>query len=133
MVHSACLTSLARTYYTWRIVESLDKSYLFVPFGQWGGAELAAGIVLGCLPVFPRFFQHVGPNIHEVCIRFNGYFTKFKTRSTASESGIDSYSCLHGESCTPRELKGPRLQVKEPAAARSATKRDDLEYGHLEL
>ena len=34
--------------------------------GLWGWAELAIGILVGCLPVAPRFFQHIGPRIFDV-------------------------------------------------------------------
>ena len=34
--------------------------------GLWGWAELAIGILVGCLPVAPRFFQHIGPKIFDV-------------------------------------------------------------------
>lgn len=129
----ACLMSVIRAYYIWRIVESSDKSYFFARWGQWAGAELAAGIVLGCFPVFPRFFQHVGPRIYGMFIRLKKSITRYKTPPAAFDSDPDPYTRLHGESYTLRELEGPRLQVKEPAAAIIATRRDDLEYGYLEL
>lgn len=31
--------------------------------GLWGWAELAIGIIVGCLPVMPKFFQHIGPKV----------------------------------------------------------------------
>ena len=34
--------------------------------GLWGWAELAIGILVGCLPVAPRFFQHIGPKRFDV-------------------------------------------------------------------
>ena len=34
-----------------------------VQMGLWTYAELAAGVIISCLPVIPRFFQYVGPKI----------------------------------------------------------------------
>ena len=33
--------------------------------GLWAWAELAIGIIVSCLPVMPRFFQHVGPKVYK--------------------------------------------------------------------
>lgn len=43
--------------------------------GLWGWAELAIGIIVGCLPIMPKFFQHVGPKV-------------FKTLSFGSQNKI---------------------------------------------
>lgn len=32
--------------------------------GLWAWAELSTGIIVGCLPTLPKFFQHIGPKIH---------------------------------------------------------------------
>ena len=45
------------------MVTSPDITYLVVPMGLWSFAELATGVIISCLPVIPRFFQHVGPRI----------------------------------------------------------------------
>ncbi len=34
-----------------------------VQMGLWTYAELATGVVVSCLPVIPKFFQHIGPRI----------------------------------------------------------------------
>ena len=34
-----------------------------VQMGLWTYAELATGVIVSCLPVIPKFFQHVGPRI----------------------------------------------------------------------
>ena len=58
------MTSILRTYYTWRTVESPDTSWELVPMGYWTWAELATGIIVGCLPTLPKFFQHIGSKIY---------------------------------------------------------------------
>ena len=62
-VNSACVTSVLRTYYTWRVVKSHDANWNIVPMGLWGGAELSIGIIVGCLPTLHKFIQHVGTKI----------------------------------------------------------------------
>ena len=54
------MTSILRTYYTWKVVESTDASFNFVVVGLWTWAEMTSGILVSCLPVTPRFFQHLG-------------------------------------------------------------------------
>ena len=63
-IFRACVTSIMRTYYTWKIVRSPDITYNFSIMGQWGYAETAVGIIISCLPVLPIFFRHFGPKIY---------------------------------------------------------------------
>ena len=60
---SACISSILRTYYTWKITESPDISYNMVLMGLWTAAELATGFIISCLPVIPKFFQHMWPKV----------------------------------------------------------------------
>ena len=55
-----------RTYYSYQVPKSSDKSYNLELMGLWGWAELAIGIIVGCLPVAPKFFQSVGPKVLNV-------------------------------------------------------------------
>ena len=61
--HSACIASILRTYYTWQTVEALDTSWELLPMGYWTWTELSIGIIVGCLPTMPKFFQHIGPKL----------------------------------------------------------------------
>ena len=63
--YSACVTSILRSYYTWRTVESLDTSWELLPMGLWTWAELSIGVIVGCLPTFPNFFHHISTKIHQ--------------------------------------------------------------------
>ena len=62
--NSACVTSILRTYYTWKVDSQPDVSYNIVKMGLWTLAEVAAGVIVCCLPVLPRFFQDIGSKIH---------------------------------------------------------------------
>lgn len=94
----ACTTSILRTYYTWKIVQSPDISYNIMPFGLWSAAELATGIIISCLPVIPKFFQHIGPKVSSV-IAF-----KFKSRNY---SGIERASAKTSDQARAEKLKLP--------------------------
>ena len=61
---SACVTSILRSYYTWQTVESHDTSWELIPMGLWTWAEVSTGIIVGCLPTMPKFFQHIGSKVH---------------------------------------------------------------------
>ena len=63
VVNSACVTSVLRTYYTWRVVKSHDVNWDLIPMGLWTWAEISIGIIVGCLPTLPKFIQHVGTKI----------------------------------------------------------------------
>ena len=60
----ACITSILRTYYTWKIINSPDITYNMIIMGLWAYAEITIGIVVSCLPVVPKFFKHIGPKIY---------------------------------------------------------------------
>ncbi|KAL8691956.1 MAG: hypothetical protein Q9218_002918 [Villophora microphyllina] len=51
----ACITSIIRTRYTFKMVQSSDTSYYLIIFGLWTWAEITIGIIVGCLPVMPKF------------------------------------------------------------------------------
>ena len=87
---SACITSVLRTYYTWKIVQSPDISYNMVPMGMWTYAELSTGIVISCLPVIPKFFQHIGPQLSRALTFRHDKVTKESNNSGSSASGKSS-------------------------------------------
>ena len=57
------MTSIVRTYYSFP--KSSDKTYVLELMGLWAWAELTIGIIVGCLPVMPKFFQHIGPKVYK--------------------------------------------------------------------
>ena len=144
-----------RTYSTWRFVGSTDKSYELGRFGLWSTAELAVGIIAGCLPVMPRFVQHVGPKIH------SGFSTARSLHATDSDktfpstilTKIKNPAGKHGTGLGPSDADtlsyasqphGEYFMLDEVGASQhhgncnpmltasggAATRRDDLEYGN---
>ena len=93
---SACITSVLRTYYTWKIVQSPDISYNMVPMGMWTYAELSTGIVISCLPVIPKFFQHVGPQLSRA-LTFRHYKVTKESNNSGSSASENSSDPVRGE------------------------------------
>ena len=52
------MASIIRAYYTWIVARDTDYSYRLVALFLCAPAELAIGIIVGSLPVMPKFFQH---------------------------------------------------------------------------
>ena len=57
----ACIASIFRTYYSFRIVQEPDITFNIIVMGIGAIVEPTIGVVVCCLPVLPRFFQHLGP------------------------------------------------------------------------
>ena len=115
---SACITSILRTYYTWKIVQSPDISYNMVPMGMWTYAELSTGIVISCLPVIPKFFQQVGPKLSSALT--------LRSKS-AKDSGSESTSAAPSDKVPAEKLKLPSFKHTLAAVAPRTQKDHDLE------
>lgn len=124
--------SIMRTYFIWQLAESRDKSYKLAAFGLWSDAELSVGLLIGCCPVMPRFFQHVRPKLSEAFsispksvsnmshhptgrsktpttnarAKIKNPFAKYRFGSVIAESDDDPYTQLHAEYYTLSE-SGP--------------------------
>lgn len=98
--HSACLTSILRTEASFRIVGKHDQTYELIPLAFWSSvppisssitsvadlfvrdAEMASGIICGCMPVVPQFFRHFVPKIKSHFSTDNRSKTESASRST---------------------------------------------------
>ena len=157
--HSACIASILRTYYTWQTVEARDTSWELLPMGYWTWTELSVGIIVGCLPTMPKFFQHIGPKLRHrilgtapenvlsaeadtpkghVLTRFQRPFAKYGIGLSVSDSRDDSYITCKQPRSEYLVLDG--LEPSAPQASRFgdgteyqgkaiATVREDLEHG----
>ena len=54
----ACIASVFRTVYNFKLAQGPDVSFNVLVMALGALTELTMGIVVACLPVFPRFFQH---------------------------------------------------------------------------
>ena len=126
-----------RTYSTWQIAGSPDKSYLIVSFGLWSDAEFSIGIIIGCFPVMPKFFQHFSPKVRryfsfrsksagnisyetrggshtsrsKILAKVKNPFAKYKVGSSIAESCDDTYAQHHGEYYTLKDSEALQRQV----------------------
>ena len=120
-------------------------------------AELAVGIITGCLPVMPKFVQHVGPKLHSafstarsspatdsdkmfastILTKIKNPAGKHGTRLGPSDADTLSYASRpHGEYCMLDEFGASQDRENRDtmltATGGAATRRDDLEYGSRE-
>lgn len=105
----ACVTSVLRTYYTWKVVKEPDVSYNMILMGLWTLAEVATGIIISCLPVLPRFFRHAGPILY----RAFSLGSKSSSSSGSANTGRNARPCLTSPTVsmarTPRTLNNSRI------------------------
>lgn len=104
----ACVTSVTRTYYTWKVVEEPDTSYNIVMMGLWTLAEVATGVIVCCLPVLPRFLRHAGPKVYRA----------FSIRSKSSSSSDSANS----ERMARPSLTSPTFPLARPCQIASIPK-----------
>lgn len=108
---SACITSILRTHYTWKLVQSPDISYNGVRMGMWTYAELSSGIVISCLPVIPKFFQHVGPKLSSALLTTFKFPKSNKSPSSSVSAGAKSNSKDENKALNDeKKLKLPRFK-----------------------
>ena len=94
-----------------------------VPMGMWTYAELSTGIVISCLPVIPKFFQHVGPRLSSAL--------NFGSKSTKCSGGDGAASAAkHSENVPAAEkLRLPSFKhtFASVVASDAAENHDDCE------
>ena len=88
-----------------------------VPMGMWTYAELSTGIVISCLPVIPKFFQHVGPKLSSALT--------LRSKST-KDSRNESASAAPSDKVRAEKLKLPSFKHTFASVAPN-TQKDDLE------
>ncbi|KAM0803779.1 hypothetical protein BDR22DRAFT_697172 [Usnea florida] len=138
----ACVASILRAYYTWVVHRDTDKSYSLSFLNICAAAEFAIAIMIGCLPIMPKFLQHASVKVAKAL----PFASKTRSKSRQgfgqeSQDVTDSWSDLyhlraqnHGDYLTPTEFGAPSLQATESLQPCSrgggiATRREDLEHG----
>ena len=101
---SACVTSIARVYYSWKFRGSPDISYNVTGLGLWTWAEIATGLIVSCLPVLPKFFQHISPKLHR--LPTFGWKSRSTFRHTPGSSGVTSTTLVSSNHERPHSKSG---------------------------
>ena len=151
------MASIVRAYYTWVVVRDPDLSYGLVITCFCASAELTIGIIVGSLPVMPKFLKHVSVNVSKALsfasksaiksaqelegesnapkantmASIKRAFAKYKAGSDVTGSWGDLHyprAENHGEYLTLTEFEPSSLQPRSLGGG-TATKREDLEYG----
>ena len=125
----ACVTSILRTYYAWQIVKSPDVTYNMLFMGLWAYAEISIGIIVSCLPVFPKFLKHINlkvfsvGSLSETGLRHKLPFIGNTDKTNASPGSGRPYGKPNGASNVPKmwnqsyqpesELKGAYITIND--------------------
>ena len=96
--------SIIRTYYCWQLAASPDKSYLLAAYGLCSDAELSVGVLIGCFPIMPKFFQHIGPKLSEAL--------SFRSKATSENGDNLGYRSMTPENHTLTKIKNPFSKYK---------------------
>lgn len=83
---STCITSVLRLILSIRLKNSGDVTYNIALMGFWTYAELATGIICGCLPTLPKFFNLLSQKMSATSM--GALLRSFK--SSRSSSGRDT-------------------------------------------
>ena len=86
--------------------------------GMWTYAELSTGIVISCLPVIPRFFQHIGPKLSSAFTLRSKYTKDF---------GIEAASTTPSDKFRTEKLKLPSFKHTFTSVVSTAKKDNDHE------
>ena len=86
--------------------------------GMWTYAELSTGIVISCLPVIPKFFQHIGPKLSSVFTLLSKY---------TKDSGIEAASTTPSDKVRAEKLKLPSFKHTFISIGSTAEKDNDHE------
>ncbi|MCJ1350127.1 MAG: hypothetical protein MMC33_000108 [Icmadophila ericetorum] len=86
-----CIASIIRLLYTIKFVTAKDSTYTIFFVAVWAVVEIAIGIIVGCLPVLPRFFQHLTHSHTSFdSSRGSGGFNKHSKQSHTSSTSTSS-------------------------------------------
>lgn len=148
-ISSACITSVARVLNTWKFTSSSDISYNITGLGLWIWAELATGIVISCVPVLPKFIQHLafklpglptlGWNSRASFDHKSGSSGITRTIVITSEyehpfgqtGGVDGTLVALNDACYPRaQLRREYIKFEENDKALSMGNRSGRQAGH---
>ena len=55
---------MVRAYYLFQLIASEDQSYRVAIHNLWTSGEIAAGVIISCLPFLPRLIRTCAPRIH---------------------------------------------------------------------
>ena len=92
--------------------------------GLWTYAELSTGVCISCLPVIPKFFQHVAPKLSSALTTLKPRFTTKNSANKETASAAKSQSLQRAER---EKLKLPSFTNTFTSLFSSVAKEDDHE------
>ncbi|KAI1755193.1 hypothetical protein F4782DRAFT_527917 [Xylaria castorea] len=88
----AITASVVRLYYTVKLTNSDDVTYVVEPFGYWSEIEYASVILVACFPVFPLLFRHISQQSQKITTR-----SKSSSQPDYTRYGQNSFTKLRDD------------------------------------
>ena len=123
---SACVVSIIRTYYTFKLVNSGDVTHNVVLLGFWSHAEITIGIMISCFPVLPRLIQVFHSRAHDAfSSRFKDSETSFRetltSRFSLASAHFDRGKKSSGGVVDPYHSRTGSSKEKSPSQEQKST------------
>lgn len=138
------MTSILRTVPSFRILGKHDLTYELIPLAFWSSvplchaayifvaenfsrdAEMASGIICGCMPVMPQFFRHFMPRIRS---RFSSYRRSKAASDPAGLPSNENVVAPWGKFDDSRKLKSRYLDVDLQSVGQTT----DTDREHIQI
>ena len=92
----ACIASIFRTYYSFRIAQDPDTTFNIMVMSTGAITELGIGVVVSCLPVLPRLFQDLRSKLPKLSARHASPSTLSSGRYLASSTSRQNHWVSRG-------------------------------------
>ncbi|KAL9608797.1 MAG: hypothetical protein Q9167_006384 [Letrouitia subvulpina] len=127
----ACVSSILRLAYSIKFTGTQDLTYHMVPLAVTTVAEIASGIMSGCLPYVPHFFRHAVPKFTSILASYRSKGKTGDSDTTLTANSKDSSKPhLTVGPLETNPLKSTYVVLEEVKSdSVNATRRDDLERG----
>ena len=89
--------------------------------GLWSAAEFSTGIIISCLPVIPRFFQHIGPKLSSALTTL----IRSKTEGSSNNESTSPAKSKTSEKAQAEKLKLPSFKQTLTSVFASDAKQED--------
>ena len=96
-----------------------DISYNIIVMGLWTLAEIAAGIIISCLPVLPRFLRHAGPKVYRAF--------SVGSKSSSSSGSASAERKVTSPTFGPRQMASRPKTLNDPHGHKAHVKGDYTE------
>lgn len=120
-----------RIFVTKSLLTEPDVAWNFLQFGVWCTWELTIGIVIGCIPGLPKFFQTYGPKLSSFFSGLTSYSIKTasRKRSVVTTDSENSWNDPHKKQTMEH---GTYQSIDDVPTSRATMEKPGMEMEDLE-